>query len=198
MQAMKVCIYCQKALTPRTRWAHVWPRSMGGRISSREICCDDCNNAIGDTEDEVRAALQHVNATLGARKDDGTPIAVRVTIDGMEFEKAGALADLQVPEVSFDPKTKWLTIPLPAGFDNQVEAVARTLRRHGFVPDDLVGRTELTKADEPTMPPSGVRWYDLSIGGTTAHKQVFAKMAIELLAYHDHSLANRGELSVAR
>ena len=82
------CVYCQAPLHDRTRWAHVWPRSLGGRLRSRGICCDDCNNVIGEVEDDVRGALLHANAALGATRDDGTQITATLIIGDLEFEFA--------------------------------------------------------------------------------------------------------------
>jgi len=188
------CIYCAAALTTTTRWAHVWPKSMGGRLQSREICCDNCNNAIGQLEDQLRSNLLHVNATMGAHNGDGMPIVAPLEIDGQSFHISGPLVNLQVSGASYDRGAQRLAVPLPAGFTNQVGAVGKHLMRQGRTAADLA----IEPGQEPHLPPSGRRTYDLKIGASSIDKRVFAKMAIELLAFFDHSLALRPELAEIR
>lgn len=172
---------------------------MGGRLAPRDTNCDVCNNALGPIEDNLRESLSHSFASVGATNEDRELIEVTIEFAGRDFVLADGYAEMQVSGARFDHDTKRMVVPLPAGFDNQVEVLARTMRSHGLGPDD-VHTLNLTPGDsEPTLPVVPVRReHDLSLGGPIEHKRVFVKMALELLAAHHHDLAMRGELSEAR
>jgi hypothetical protein len=89
-------------------------------------------------------------------------------------------------------------VPLPAGLEEQATRVAKSLWSHGFGPDD-VHRFYLAPDDPDPILPDGPTCdeYDLSVGRKIEHRQVFVKMALELLAFHRHELAIRGELFAA-
>jgi hypothetical protein len=195
----KVCIYCKAGLTPTTRRAHVWPASLGGRLAPRDTNCDDCNNALGPVEDDLRESLSHSFASVGATNEDRDPIEVTIEFAGRDFVLADGNASMEVAGARFDRDTKSMVVPLPAGFDNQVDALAKSMWSHGFGPDD-VNKLNLTPGDpEPALPIGPTRHeHDLKLGGSVEHKRVFVKMALELLASHRHDLAMRGELSEAR
>jgi len=193
------CIYCRTVLTPTTKWAHVWQASLGGRLRSRTICCDACNHAISIPEKALFDALVHSFATVGAVNDSAEPLSVAVVFEGNTFQLADGNAILETPGVRFDAETKSLIIPLPAGFAAQVELFAKLLLRHSKTPDDT-DKLYLVPGDPGPALPVGPQpnEHDLSVGGLIPHKQVFVKMALELLAYHRHDLVMRGELSEAR
>lgn len=193
------CIYCKAALSSTTRKAHVWPASLGGRLYSREICCDGCNNAISSVEDNLRESLSHSFASVGATNDERDAIEVTVEYQGRDFVLADGNAEMQVTGVRFDRASKMIIVPLPAGFENQVEALAKAFWSQGLGPDDA-WKLALTPGDpDPILPVGPTRHeHDLSLGGSVAHKRVFVKMALELLAFHRRDLAMRGELSEAR
>lgn len=194
-----ICIYCKAELSDTTRWAHVWPASMGGRLKSRSICCDDCNNAIGVSEDKLRASLSHSFASVGATDDRRKPIEVTIQFEGRDFVLAAGNAIMKVDGRRFDTASKQIIVPLPAGFDNQVEVMAKALHSHGLGPD-AAGTLGLAPGDPDPILPVGPtpNEHDLKIGRPIEHKRVFVKMGLELLAYHRHDLAMRGELSEAR
>lgn len=196
---MKTCIYCKATLHSKTRRAHVWQASLGGRLFSREICCDDCNNAISPAEDGLGAALRSAYATVGAKADDGKPVKILLRYADRDFVLANGFADMQVNGARFDRARNSFIVPLPAGLKNQVEALAKVMQSHGLGPEDVV-RLKLEAGDpEPTLPTGPIpQEFDLSVGGSIEHKRVFVKMALELLAFHRHDLAVRGELSEAR
>lgn len=196
---MKTCVYCRATLTPTTRKAHVWPASMGGRLWSRSICCDACNNAISPFENNLRQSLSPAFASVGATNDERDAFKVKIELGGREFVLADGFANLQVTGARFDRETKSMVVPLPAGLADQAKALAKTMRSQGLGPDD-VGELNLAPGDpEPVLPVGPtLHEYDLSVGGSTEHKRVFVKMALELLAFHRHDLAMRGELSEAR
>ncbi len=168
-------------------------------MASREICCDDCNNAIAPLEATLRDALARAFAAVGAVNDEREPFAVRVEYEGREFVLADGDAVLQVGGVRFDASTRSIVVPLPAGLDAQAEKLAKALWSHGWGPDD-VGKLGLTPGDPDPVLPVGptANEFDLKIGTHVEHHRVLVKMALELLAYHRHDLAMRGELSEAR
>jgi hypothetical protein len=171
----------------------------GGRLAPRDTVCSGCNNALGPIEDNLRDSLSHSFASVGATNDDRAPIEVTIEFAGRAFRLADGNAELQVGGTRFDREAKSMIVPLAAGFDNQVESLAKAMWSHGLGPDD-VHRLNLAPGDpEPELPVGPTRHdHDLSLGGSIEHKRVFVKMAIELLAVHRHDLAMRGELSQAR
>jgi hypothetical protein len=194
------CIYCKALLSSATRKAHVWPASMGGRLRSRSICCDECNNAFSPHEDNLRESLSHAFASVGATNTKHEAIKVVLKFEGRDFVLADGNADMQVAGSRFDRDTKTLEMPLPAGLKTQAEQLAKLLSSHGFGSEDVDDILQLAPGDLAPVLPTGPtrREYDLSVGGRIEHKRVFIKMALELLAYHRHDLAVRGELSEAR
>lgn len=92
-----------------------------------------------------------------------------------------------------------MIVPLPAGLDRQAEVMANAMWSHGWGPDD-VHKLSITQGDPKPVLPAGPQPidHDMKVGGSIEHKRVFVKMALELLAYHRHDLAMRGELSEAR
>jgi len=194
-----ICVYCKAELTPSTRWAHVWPASMGGRLKSREICCDACNNAIGAVEDNLRESLSHSFASVGATNDDRSPIEATIEFEGNDFVLGEGNALMEVGGRRFDREAKQMVVPLPAGFENQVKALAKAFHSHGKGPEAAT-TLQLTPGDpEPKLPIGPTRHdHDLKVGGSVEHKRVFVKLGLELLAHHRHDLAMRGELSEAR
>lgn len=194
------CIYCKALLTSATRKAHVWPASLGGRLWSRGICCDECNNAISSAEDNLRESLSHAFASVGATNDEQEPIKVAIEFAGRDFVLVDGNADMQVAGSTFDRDTKTLVGPLPAGLEVQAERWAKLMWSHGLGPEDVDSNLQLAPEDPGPILPTGPtrRDYDLSVGGRIEHKRVFIKMALELLAYYRHDLVIRGELSEAR
>ncbi len=195
----KVCIYCKSTLTSTTRKAHVWPASMGGRLAPRDTNCDACNNAMSPLEDHLRESLSHSFASVGAVNDDRDPIAVTLEFAGREFVFADGNAVMQVGGRRFERESKSMVVPLPAGLEKQAEVLAKAMHSHGLGVDD-VDRLNLAPGDpEPALPIGPTRnEHHLKLGGPIEHKRVFVKMALELLAFHRHDLAMRGELSEAR
>jgi len=173
---------------------------MGGRLWSRGICCDECNNAISFSEDNLRESLSHAFASVGAANDEQEATKVAVEFAGRNFVAADGNADMQVAGSSFDRDAKTLVAPLPAGLEAQAERWAKLMQSHGLGPEDVDGKLQLAPGDPgPTLPTGPARReYDLSVGGRIEHKRVFFKLALELLAYYRHDLAVRGELSEAR
>jgi hypothetical protein len=198
LPATKRCIYCPALLKSSTKWAHVWPESIGGRIKSREICCDDCNNALSPVEGAAYQALAFAVANLGGLRGDNKPVEVRATIMGFEAKMSSGFIHVRVPGVSFEPDTHKLTIPLPAGgMRVWARTVAPVLFGHGFEPNDL-GRLILEPAP-PTQIPTETQRREFNLAMTFPERRRFAlKVPLELLAYHRHDLALRPELSSAR
>lgn len=196
---MKVCIYCKVALSPATRLAHVWPAALGGKLKSRKICCDDCNNSLSVAEKALHHSLRHAFASVGATNDEKEPMAVRIQFADRDFVMSNGNAEMETPGSRYDRESKSLVVPLPAGLDAQAEAMARAMRRQGLDPDDIEKLTLAPGDPEPDLPVGPTRSeHDFSVGGSVEHKRVFVKMALELLAFNRHDLAVRPELAKAR
>jgi hypothetical protein len=172
---------------------------MGGRLKSRRICCNACNSAISTKESAVRNALRHAFASVGAVNDDREPTEIRFMRDGREFVLADGNAVLQETAVRFDPINKRVVVPLPAGLDAQAQRCAKAMWSQGLTADD-VDSFHIEPGDPDPVLPAGptVDEYDLRLGRQVEHRQVFVKMALELLAFHRHDFAVRDELSAAR
>lgn len=195
----RCCIYCLAELSTKTRWAHVWPASLGGKLKSRVICCNECNNTISTSERSLFEALRHPFASVGAVNDQREPVEVLIEHEGRDFLLANGVADLQAGDVRFDPSTPKVIVPLPAGLSEQATRAAKALWRHGLGAND-VHKFHIEPNDQiPTLPDEPTaNEYDVSVGRKIEHKRVFVKMALELLAFHRHELAIRDELSRAR
>jgi HNH endonuclease len=195
----RCCIYCLAELSAKTRWAHVWPAALGGKLKSRVICCNDCNNAISTSERSLFEALRHPFASVGAVNDQREPVEVLMEYEGREFLLANGVADLQAADVRFDPSTRKVIVPLPSGLSEQATRAAKALWRHGLGIND-VDKFHIEPNDQvPTLPDGPtLNEYDVSVGRKTEHKRVFVKIALELLAFHRNELAIRDELSTAR
>ena len=158
------CIYCKALLTSATRKAHVWPASLGGRLWSRGICCDECNNAISSAEDNLRESLSHAFASVGATNDEQEPIKVAIEFAGRDFVLADGNADMQVAGSTFDRDTKTLVGPLPAGLEAQVERWAKLMWSHGLGPEDVDGNLQLAPGDPGPILPTGPTRRDYDLG----------------------------------
>lgn len=197
-EAMSECIYCRAPLTERTKRAHVWPSALGGRLRSRKICCDDCNNAMSPLERLLHEALRDSFASVGATNEDGEPISVRIKFEGREFVLADGYAVMDASGSRFDKESKSIVSPLPTGLGQQAEKISKIFLAQGLGTDD-VSKLNLSPGDPGPELPVGptLSEHDLKIG-TVEHHRVFVKMALELLAYHRHDLAMRSELCEAR
>lgn len=193
----RLCIYCRTPLHAKTRKAHVWPAALGGRLYSTDTNCDDCNNALGRVEDEVRATLQHTYAAVGAQNDEREPITARLNVDGHEFDLAGGAAFYRPPGARFNRDAKAIELPLPAGLANMASVTAAAMLRQGLGPD-AVDRLTYAAGVQPTFPPAAGHDHRLRFGGEPSHKRFMAKVALELLAHFRYELTCRGELSEIR
>lgn len=65
------CIYCGASLEIPSK-EHVLLNALGGRKTTRTICCRTCNNTFGSAIDrELALQLQFMNNQLGAKTGDG-------------------------------------------------------------------------------------------------------------------------------
>jgi len=192
------CLYCRALVTNTTKRAHIWQRSLGGRRYSRKVC-DVCNNAISTVEGDLHQSLVHTYASVGATNSVGKPHSVWIEFEGIQFVVSKGDALLHVGPTRFDREQQSVVVPLPAGLDAQADAMAQALWDQGLGPE-AADKITLEPGDpEPELPVGPtLLHHDLKVGGSVEHKRVFIKMALELLAYHRHDLAMRGELSEAR
>lgn len=49
------CALCSEPLLGRVKPEHIWPKSLGGRMTSRNVLCDGCNSVMGSGPDRSLA-----------------------------------------------------------------------------------------------------------------------------------------------
>jgi hypothetical protein len=176
------CIYCSVELDETTKWAHVIPESLGGRLKSKKICCSDCNRALGELEDGLFKELTPGLALLGCLTGDGREVVQTVEVDGKRHSHRKGRLVRPEDRPWFDRERQALITPLPAGLKNQARLIAQQIWNAGKTPDQV--RFELM--DEPNPLPASLGHrdihYSMNVGGDKSHRRVFAKMAMELLA----------------
>lgn len=124
---LRRCIYCHEPLGPKTREAHVIPRCLGGRLASKTMCCNDCNNALSRFESILCMDLRTLSAALAARNAQNQPITAMVQFGGKTFKYADGVGDERLPPPKYDPETRALRFSLPGGAEEQATLVARIL-----------------------------------------------------------------------
>lgn len=192
------CMYCKATLTAQTRKAHVWPASLGGRLWTRDTNCDTCNNALGVLEGRLHEKLSRTYATVGAVNDERDVFRVTIQFEGRNFSLSGGNALLEPGRQRFDRATRAMITPLPAGFDRQVEVLAKSMWTQGLGPTDAETLTLEDGDPEPALPVGPTEHDHFLQLGSVDDNRVFSKIGLELLAFHRLDLAMRGELSEMR
>ncbi|HTR55619.1 MAG TPA: hypothetical protein VMJ10_33310 [Kofleriaceae bacterium] len=196
------CIYCGHPLKVPTRPAHVFPNGLGGRLDSIDTVCDgadgseDCNNSFSNIEGQVCRRLEAMGAFRGARRGDRKNIKTEVEHQASMWHVEGARMD----EKAKRRRDGGLVQPLPSRRADQIATIGDHLHDLHLPPEAMLdGRYKL--GAEPDVPPVSaemervdghLKW------GDRISKRVMMKIAIELLAHHDHEAARSAELARAR
>lgn len=187
------CIYCQSKLDDSTRLAHVFPECLGGRIASRTICCNKCNESFSPIEEEAKNRLGLISAISGARRGDKKLIHSETKIFGKTYHVEGARAD----ELAPPPRDEGRVWPMPARRDHQVRRIAIALLQRGLPAEAMLdGRfvfehdtdkalAEDDSHEEPTDSEAVQHepLFDNIIWCDRPTDRLMAKIALELLAY---------------
>lgn len=182
---MLLCIYCQKNSfdTGNGSEEHGILSSLGGRKASRNICCQACNNRLGDEIDkplseEYAYFSTMLDITTGRNMDAPTHKGA-VEHDGLAFDlKPGGGLKLSKPAVSFEDRPDGTSsIAITAGSEQQaLSLIESVLRRYGKSIDDFQSlEAKSVRSYVPTQ------HKQLSFGGVTQFRAV-AKMLLTYLA----------------
>lgn len=182
---MLLCIYCQKNSFDAGKGSeeHAILSSLGGRKASRNICCQNCNNRLGDEIDKPFAEeyayfSTMLDITTGRNKDAPTHKGA-VEHGGLAFDlKPGGGFKLSKPAVLLEDRPDGTSsIAITAGSEQQALSLIETvLKRYGKSIDDFQS-LEATSV-RSYVPTQHMR---LSLGGTAQFRAV-AKMLLTYLA----------------
>lgn len=131
---MSECYSCGEKLTDENRSdEHIILNACGGRLSSEELLCKECNNHFGSTDDaELARQTSQLANILHVKRDRNTPPDIKATVTSsgeriiIPFE--GALAKVKpVIEDRLEGEKVYLTIE--ARDLKQFEQIAKGLKR---------------------------------------------------------------------
>lgn len=182
---MLQCIYCQKNSFDSGKGSeeHAILSSLGGRKASRNICCQNCNNRLGDEIDKPFAEEYAFFSTMldiktGRNKDAPTHKGA-VEHDGLVFDlKPGGGFKLSKPAVLLEDR--------PDG-TSSIEIAARSEKQALSLIESVLKRYGKSIDDFPSLEATSVRSYlptqhkRLSLGGSAQFRAV-AKMLLTYLA----------------
>jgi hypothetical protein len=197
------CIYCLERLTAGTRKAHHVPCAIGGRSSSRLVCCTDCNNALSPLERTFCEALADLTAMIGVLRGDGEESPPMRVVDpkhgGIDLwggHPRSVATGMRLSRVE-DGAIRFQV----SGLDHDAAALmlAHVLRSGRKTPDDLVAGNGVTLNSSETSAFPGPIEFTVDLYHHPHHARVVAKIALEMLSHHRPELSRRSELhAVAR
>ena len=180
-----LCIYCKEnSFDPgKGSEEHAILSSLGGRKASRNICCQECNNRLGDEIDKPFAKeyaffSTMLDITTGRNKDAPTHREA-VEHNGLAFDlKPGGMFKLSKAVVSLEEQTDgYSLISITAGSEEQaLPLIAQVLKRYEKSIDDF--QSLEAKSVKSYLPTEHKR---ISIGGPQQFRAV-AKMLLTYLA----------------
>lgn len=182
---MLLCIYCQEnSFDPgRGSEEHAVLSSLGGRKASRNICCEDCNNRLGDEIDkpfseEYAFFSTMLGITTGRNKEAPTHRAA-IEHEGLAYDlKSGGSFKLSKALVSIEDQTDDAScVSITAGSEEQALAlIEQVLKKFGKTIDDF--QSLEAKSVKSYLPTEHKR---MALGGTIQFRAV-AKMLLTYLA----------------
>lgn len=196
------CLYdCDELLTAGSEPAHVVPSAIGGRKTSKRTACPDCNRAVGADERELCESLRFFTGSLGIRQGDNdvAPAAKWDAPDlGTVTVQKGAIEPKEIQAVVTEEIEGKLHFQVSGNPDiNKIALrLAHLLRQYRKTPDDLLNDGAVVRlARTYSFRPALQSTINL---GEPAHQRAIAKMALELLAVNEPSLARGRELAAFR
>lgn len=182
---MPLCIYCQEnSFDPgKGSEEHAILSSLGGRKASRNICCEECNNRLGDEIDkpfseEYAFFSTMLGITTGRNKEAPTHRAA-VEHDGLAYDlKSGGAYKLSKALVSLEDQPDGTScVSITAGSEEQALAlIEQVLKKFGKTIDDF--QSIEAKSVKSYLPTEHKR---LALGGILQFRAV-AKMLLTYLA----------------
>jgi hypothetical protein len=176
------CIYCERALPPATKPAHIFPEGLGGRLASTTTVCDDCNNSFSEIEGDACLRLAAMGAFRGARRGDRKFIKADVEYQGSRFRVENARMD----ESAKPPRNRGREWPMPARREDQIVTCANALRAKRLPPEAMLDGRFLLQQDDDVAPVESEQTEPVEhvfVWGDRNTKRLMIKIAIELLAY---------------
>lgn len=180
-----LCVYCQENEFEPGKGSeeHAILSSLGGRKASRNICCQECNNRLGDEIDkpfseEYAYFSTMLDITTGRNKDAPTHKEA-VEHDGLAFDLLpGGGFRLSRAAVSLkDLPDGSSSISITAGSEKQaLDLIGNVLKRYGKSIDDF--QSLEARSVKSYLPTEHRR---LSLGGSAQYRAV-AKMLLTYLA----------------
>lgn len=179
------CIYCQQNTFEAGKGSeeHAILSSLGGGKASRNICCQPCNNRLGDEVDKPFAEEFSFFSTMfgiTTGRNKAAPTHKKaVEHDGLAYDlKPGGLFKLSKATVLLDDDQDGTSsIAITASSEQQaLSLIESALKRYGKSIDDF--QSFDAKSVRSYLPTQHKR---LSLGGTTQYRAV-AKMLLTYLA----------------
>lgn len=182
---MLSCVYCDENTFEPNHGSeeHAILSSLGGKKASRNICCEECNNRLGDEVDKPFAdEFAYFCVMFGVkpgRKQPSLTLKAAVTHEGMPFDVTpGGRFALSKGKVTFED--------LPDG--TKGIAIVATSREHALtLAQQVLPKYGLSVDDQGALEGVSVRSYlppqhqRLALGGTPQFRSV-AKMLLTYLA----------------
>lgn len=70
---MKKCYFCGKDLNNQNlKPEHIIPNAVGGRLTSKNILCNDCNNKLSDLDQSLANSVYLLTNLLNPKRDNKT------------------------------------------------------------------------------------------------------------------------------
>jgi HNH endonuclease len=168
---MDSCIYCGQDTGSEE---HIIPESLGGKLKSKTIICQTCNNTLGSSVDAPFVSqFDFVRNYYGIRSNGGKPPIIRGLVDGSgtEFDiLPGGVPQLTNPKVEKTDKEMHFTYRNVAEAKKNLKSIKKKYPK-----------ASLQKAEKVTTTLGNLK-LSISIGGDELFRGI-AKVAFEYFAY---------------
>lgn len=85
---MKKCYYCGKDLNnQKVKPEHIIPNAVGGRLTSKNILCNECNNKLSDLDQSLSNSVYFLTNLLNPKRDNKTKsnLPIKFNYNNREF-----------------------------------------------------------------------------------------------------------------
>ncbi|DAA82071.1 MAG TPA: hypothetical protein DCS44_04700 [Cyanobacteria bacterium UBA10660] len=85
---MKKCYYCGKDLNnQKVKPEHIIPNAVGGRLTSKNILCNDCNNKLAELDQSLSNSVYFLTNLLNPKRDNKTKsnLPIKFKFNNREF-----------------------------------------------------------------------------------------------------------------